>query len=151
MRAAVARGARAIADRSGTSEPDPRGLSTTTLVAQIVSEHHEYLRQALPFVVPLAAKVGRVRGARNPKLRELDGAVRELADTLVAHLDAQEQTLFPALLGKEPDRGVVARVLGDLASDAMCRRIGGIANAVALALFLVAVLWARARSHERPR
>ena len=47
--------------------------------------------------------------------------------------------------------GVVARVLGDLASDALYRRIGGIANAVALALFLVAVLWARARARARAR
>src|SRR5512138_2109206 len=39
---------------------DPRTLSTTALVARIVDRHHRYLRIALPYLAPLAAKVARV-------------------------------------------------------------------------------------------
>lgn len=101
----------AIASRSGAEAADPRALSTPALVAHVVSKHHEYLRQALPFVGALAAKVSRVHGERNPKLRELDALVRELGDALVPHLDTEEQTLFPALTAEAPDRGLVAREL----------------------------------------
>ena len=87
-----------IAARHGAERAmDPRELSTPRLVAYIISKHHEYLRQALPFVCGLASKVSRVHGDHNPKLRELDPAVQQLAATLLTHLDEEEATLFPAL------------------------------------------------------
>jgi regulator of cell morphogenesis and NO signaling len=89
---------RAVRERSGAPAKDPRELSTARLVAHIVSTHHEYLRSALPFLVGLAAKVGRVHGEHNPKLRELSLAVDELSKALIAHLDEEETTLFPALM-----------------------------------------------------
>lgn len=100
--------ARAIAERHGEQRQDPRELNTPTLVAHIVSTHHDYLRRALPFVQMLAAKVSRVHGEHNPKLRDLETAVEELAATLVPHLDEEEQSLFPALTAKEPDLAVAA-------------------------------------------
>ncbi len=87
-----------IATRNGAERTmDPRELSTPRLVAYIVTKHHEYLRQALPFVCGLASKVRRVHGDHNPKLLELDPAVQELSATLLKHLDEEEALLFPAL------------------------------------------------------
>jgi regulator of cell morphogenesis and NO signaling len=109
---------RAIAARRGEGRPaDPRELPTARLVAHIVSTHHEYLRNALPFVRALAAKVSHVHGDHNPKLRELDEAVAELADTLIPHLDAEEQTLFPALTAPSTDRAVIARELAEMVDE----------------------------------
>jgi len=85
------------ARRGGARTVDPRELSTPRLIAYIISKHHEYLRQALPFVRGLAAKVSRVHREHNPKLQELDAAVAKLCDTLIAHIDDEEQVLFPAL------------------------------------------------------
>jgi regulator of cell morphogenesis and NO signaling len=85
------------ARQGGARSLDPRELSTPRLVAYIISKHHEYLRQALPFVRGLAAKVSRVHGDHNPKLRELDTAVAKLCDALIAHIDDEEQLLFPTL------------------------------------------------------
>ncbi|WP_437641042.1 iron-sulfur cluster repair di-iron protein [Sorangium sp. So ce854] len=88
---------RAIAERRGDTPGAMREASTPALIDHIVGKHHAYLREALPFVRPLAAKVARVHGEHNPKLRALDGAVGELSETLLAHLDDEEANLFPAL------------------------------------------------------
>lgn len=91
--------ARAEADRAARGgDADVRGLATAELIAHIVTRHHRYLRQALPYVTPLVAKVARVHGEHNPKLPALEAAFRELRDTLEPHLDDEEQALFPALI-----------------------------------------------------
>ena len=87
----------AIADRE-LADVDPRRLSTTELVRHIVSRHHQYLRDMLPFVQVLAHRVARVHGQQEPKLVELSGAVAELRATLEPHLDDEERSLFPALV-----------------------------------------------------
>lgn len=104
----------AIAARRGDAALDPRTLSTSALVDHIISSHHEYLRRALPFVQTLAAKVARVHGAHNAKLRELDSVVTELTEALEPHLDDEEQTLFPMLLSPAPDRAAAARELASM-------------------------------------
>lgn len=91
----------AILARNPTAEPTVTELSTAALLAHIVQQHHAYLRQALPFLVPLGAKVARVHGDHNPKLKKLAEAVQKLSDTLLAHLDDEEQVLFPALLSAD--------------------------------------------------
>lgn len=108
---------RAIAERSGAKPADPRALSTPALVAYIISKHHEYLRQALPFVRGLAAKVGRVHGDHNPRLTGLAVDVETLAQTLLTHLDEEEQVLFPALCSREIDRAKVAGSLAGMMED----------------------------------
>ena len=99
----------AIAERCGEPQADPRELTTPRLVAYIVSKHHEYLRKTLPFVRALATKVSRVHGDHNPKLRHLETAVEEICAALLPHLDEEEQSLFPALMSKEPDQTAIAR------------------------------------------
>ncbi|MFO0558581.1 MAG: iron-sulfur cluster repair di-iron protein [Polyangiales bacterium] len=92
---------RAMQERTGAAtESDPRTMSTPALIAKIMGKHHEYLRKVLPFLVPLAAKVGRVHGDHNPKLRELDVCVSEISKALLAHLDEEEQAVFPALMAR---------------------------------------------------
>jgi regulator of cell morphogenesis and NO signaling len=108
---------RAIAGRRGDQQEDPRGLPTPRLVAHIISKHHDYLRKALPFVRALAAKVSRVHGEHNPKLRDLESAVGELDESLVPHLDEEEQSLFPALAAKESDPGAIAEQLAAMVDD----------------------------------
>lgn len=107
----------AIAARTERPQIDPRTRSTPSLVAEIVSTHHEYLRRALPFVRGLAEKVSRVHGEHNPRLRDLDVAVRELDDALGPHLDEEEQVLFPALTNRSPDRALLARQLEAMHGD----------------------------------
>jgi regulator of cell morphogenesis and NO signaling len=107
----------AIAARRGAQEDDPRSLSTSRLVAHIVSKHHEYLRSALPFIEALATKVSRVHGGHNPKLRELADAVHELNECLLPHLDDEERVLFPVLTAAEPDRQNAAHLVAAMTAD----------------------------------
>lgn len=88
----------AIAERRPQTPGVPVDLPNLELIELIVEKHHAYLRRVLPFLVPLAAKVGRVHGDHNPKLRALNEAVKALAEALIPHLDDEEKSLFPAML-----------------------------------------------------
>ncbi len=107
----------AIAQRKGDPKKDLRALSTAALTAHIVLRHHEYLRDALPFVTQLASKVSRVHGDREPRLRELETLVGALGSALLPHLDHEEQVFFPALCAKTPDRAFIAHELGDMHAE----------------------------------
>lgn len=104
----VAELSRAITDRHGERADDPRLLPTPKLVEHIVSRHHDYLRKALPFVRGLSAKVSRVHGDHDPRLRALDAAVSDLVSALLPHLEDEERALFPALLAPHVDRVALA-------------------------------------------
>ncbi len=99
------------------SEPDPRELSPAALIALIVDRHHGYLRRALPYVAPLAAKVASVHGRRDGRLSEVHRVFVELAESLLPHVDAEETVLFPALLSPRPDPGVVRREVEHMHED----------------------------------
>jgi regulator of cell morphogenesis and NO signaling len=108
--------ATAVEQRRAGPLVDLGALPTARLVAHIISKHHEYLWQTLPFVTELAAKVGRVHGDHNPKLLELSAAVSELRADLLAHLKHEEDVLFPALLS-QADAGRRATLLGSMLTE----------------------------------
>ncbi len=97
--------AAAVARRTSPAEADM--MPTRELVDYVVARHHRYLRQALPAVEALSAKVARVHGDRNGALVELADAARELREALEPHMDDEERTLFPALLAPEATRRFV--------------------------------------------
>lgn len=90
---------------------DPRAWSNEALVLHLTNRHHAYLRTALPFVGGLSAKVSRVHGEHNAKLRDVAQCVRILTDTLLPHLDDEEHTLFPLLLSAESDPERIERMM----------------------------------------
>lgn len=92
----VAELTRAIDERRTGPRDDPRGLSTPELIAHIVSTH-DSVRVAMPFIRTLAAKVSRVHGDGEPRLRELEEVVEGLAEALLRHLDEEERFLFAAM------------------------------------------------------
>lgn len=108
---------RAIAERRGDAGDDPRTLSSTSLVAHLVSRYHEPLRRTLPFVHGLALKVARVHGEHNPRLVELADVVAELVDALGPHIEAEEATLFPAVTSPCPDPAVIRAELAAMRED----------------------------------
>jgi regulator of cell morphogenesis and NO signaling len=122
--------AQAIGARRGGRPNDPRALPTAALIEHIVATHHDYLRETLPFVRQLAAKVSRVHGEHDPRLREVDSVVHALSDALLPHIDHEEQVFFPALSAKAPDRAFIAHELGSmhaehLATGALLARLRG--------------------------
>jgi len=90
--------ARATERSIAGQDVDFRLLSTPSLVAYIISQHHEYLRRSLPETEAMAAKVGRVHGQQAGDLVELAKVVEGLGKTLRSHLEHEERVLFPALM-----------------------------------------------------
>jgi regulator of cell morphogenesis and NO signaling len=90
---------------------NPAALPNDALVAHIVEHHHAYARRALPYIVPLLAKITGSHRRRNQKLAALCDAGHELADVLEAHIEAEERELFPELLARAPRHEVVRREL----------------------------------------
>lgn len=102
----------------GTSEvKDARQVPTPELIAQIVRRHHRYLREALPFLVPLAKKVARVHGAHNANLLDVRDFVEELSELMLPHIDHEEAVLFPALVSETGVEDVVAKELATMKAD----------------------------------
>ena len=114
-------------------ECDPRALSTVELVSFIVSRHHAFLRDALPFLVPLVAKVAGVHGDHDPRLRELQAEFVELREMLDLHLDQEEATLFREVVADAPDAELLRRELAGMRDEhrevgALLRRIRALSD-----------------------
>ena len=62
-----------------------------------MATHHGYLREELPLLGALAAKVESVHAARHPELTEVRALVDALRADLEPHLDKEERVLFPAI------------------------------------------------------
>jgi len=72
-------------------------LSAPELADHLIATHHGYLREELPELEALAAKVASVHGERHPELAEVRRLVVVLRGDLEPHLDKEERILFPAI------------------------------------------------------
>lgn len=71
--------------------------SLTALVDHIETVHHAYLRQELPRLEARVARVVAVHGQKDARLGQLQSCLAALAAELEAHLQKEEQILFPLL------------------------------------------------------
>lgn len=67
------------------------------LIEYILQHHHQYIRQAIPQINELLAKVCEVHGSEQPVLYEIRDTFVSLADELLDHLPKEEDVLFPAM------------------------------------------------------
>jgi regulator of cell morphogenesis and NO signaling len=72
-------------------------LRAPALADHIVTTHHRYLRDELPLLDALAAKVLEAHGDRHPELADVRRLVSDLRADLEPHLDKEERVLFPAI------------------------------------------------------
>ena len=79
------------------TDTDAAAFQRSALVDYIRERHDVHLRAAVPFVPPLAARVARKHSVRDPRLVEVCELTLNLRRLLEAHLDAEEDDLFPAL------------------------------------------------------
>ncbi|MFC4099338.1 iron-sulfur cluster repair di-iron protein [Paenibacillus xanthanilyticus] len=82
-------------------QQDDRKL--TKLMAHITRNHHDFLREELPVLRDFVNKVARVHGDDHPELLTLQRLYHQLAEELLAHLDKEEQLLFPAIRNAETE------------------------------------------------
>ncbi len=83
-----------------------------TLVSYIVSNHHSYVREALPTIQAHARKLASVHGENHPELIEVTALVDAVYDEMTSHMMKEEHVLFPFInaLGAAAQRGTPAPV-----------------------------------------
>lgn len=78
--------------------PGARDWSSETLAsmaAHIVSTYHQYTREELATLAPIAEKVLGVHGDRRPELVSVVALLRDLTGDMLPHMLKEEQILFP--------------------------------------------------------
>lgn len=65
------------------------------VIAHIVDTHHVYLRSELPYLVQMIGKMCANHGHDTPWLVSAQQIIVDLKDDLLAHLQKEEQVLFP--------------------------------------------------------
>lgn len=74
---------------------NPAELPLHELTEYIIRTHHDYLRNELPRLHIMAARVAQVHGGHTPALVELFEVFTSLEEELTSHLQKEEQILFP--------------------------------------------------------
>lgn len=88
-------------------EPDQRDWNSEplhVLIDHIIFTYHDPLREELPRLESMAAKVFRVHGRKAVHLERLNGIVAELSPELRSHIRKEELVLFPAIRAIEDGR-----------------------------------------------
>lgn len=81
-----------------TEDRDWTAAPVGELVDHIIARYHETLRQELPRLVAMAAKVHDVHGAKLPSVfPRLNELLSELSEDLQSHMAKEEMILFPAV------------------------------------------------------
>ena len=78
-----------------TNETDWSADSLRGIAERIVGTYHNYTREELATIAPLAAKVLSVHGDKRPELAEVVTLVRDLTADMLPHMLKEEQILFP--------------------------------------------------------
>jgi regulator of cell morphogenesis and NO signaling len=68
---------------------------TRFLTDFIVNAHHAYVRSQVPRLLAFGEKVVRSHAQKWPEVQKIHALVQALADELLAHMDQEEQVLFP--------------------------------------------------------
>lgn len=103
--------------QAGPAEVDAAGMSLAELADHIERTHHAYLKDELPRLVELADRVAYKHGERDGRLPEVAATVRELAEEMLAHMQKEEQILFPLVRRVEAGErdGFAAMIGGPIA------------------------------------
>lgn len=65
------------------------------LTDYIISTHHHYCRESIPFISAMAEKVARVHGSSHPELITVAELFQRIAQDLNLHMSKEERILFP--------------------------------------------------------
>jgi regulator of cell morphogenesis and NO signaling len=89
-------------------------VSMAELIDHIETVHHVYLRQQLPHLSEMVAKVGEVHGERHPELHEVQKVFGSLKSELESHMMKEEKVLFPFIRRLESATVVPPAHLGSI-------------------------------------
>lgn len=105
---------RAASASGGFGKDDWLSAPLTDLCNHIEQTHHQFLREQLPFLSDLFAKVIDVHGENHPELAETRDVFHGLRAELEPHMFKEEQILFPTVRRMEAARAAVPMPFGSL-------------------------------------
>lgn len=88
---------------AGSGAPDWAAHSVRELVDYILVKHHAVERTSLSRLRGLAEEAVRRSAGSVPVLPKVASALAQLTEELLAHMDREEQVLFPLLLEREAE------------------------------------------------
>jgi regulator of cell morphogenesis and NO signaling len=91
----------AAASEHGDVPADLTTYSLARLIQHIVRTHHQYVRRELPRLAQMAHKLAGKHGERAPELRKVEALLEALHAEMFAHLQKEEQVLFPFIAQME--------------------------------------------------
>lgn len=86
---------------AGSAAPDFSQSPLSELASYIVSRHHGYVKQEIPRLEKLLAKVVSVHGRNHPELVGIQKVFAALAAELTSHMMKEEMVLFPYITEME--------------------------------------------------
>ena len=98
------------------SDVDPKAMGLTELCDHIEQTHHAYLREALPRITGLTAKIAEVYSESHPELAVLARTFAGLRLELEQHMLKEEQILFPVIRAMESSDGEFEFHCGNLSA-----------------------------------
>lgn len=91
----------AAEEGASSNEQNWTTASLTALADHIEQTHHAYLKRELPRLRGMVRKVAAVHGEHHPWMREFDRVYDRFATDLEAHLEEEEQVIFPLIRSLE--------------------------------------------------
>ena len=106
------------ADASSDAEDptDYGAMPLDELAEHLVSTHHAYLKQELPRLQQMSARVAKVHGDKDARLAEIASVVTALGEELAAHMMKEERVLFPVIRQLQQSDTLPAMPFGTLAN-----------------------------------
>lgn len=76
-------------------------MSIKEIVEYVVDTYHTYSKQELPRIGQLIEKVKAKHGQRYPDIFELQNTFEQMKDSLLKHIEEEEEVVFPLLINLE--------------------------------------------------
>lgn len=84
-----------LKNQAGSAAHDFDSWKLDFLSDYIINTHHQYVKRAIPQILPLAQKVADVHGDNHPEVLKINVLFQNLAEELTSHLHKEEMILFP--------------------------------------------------------
>ncbi|HWT65342.1 MAG TPA: DUF542 domain-containing protein [Terracidiphilus sp.] len=85
----------------GAFAPNLESYSMTRLIQHIVRTHHQTIRQELPRFAELSQRIATKHGEKAPEYKAVARLLQDLRAEMFAHLEKEEQVLFPYIVQLE--------------------------------------------------
>ncbi len=86
----------------------------TDLITHIVETHHRYMRDELPRLAQIIAKVKQAHSAKHPELVDVENIYSAMRGELESHMAKEENVLFPAIRAMELAENAISFPFGSV-------------------------------------